>query len=204
MLNFIQHAAATGFGEARMEIWKRFNDKELTHSMAHYLQAVAGLKEEKGHARVGDIADRLGVSKSGVTSMLRSLSSRGLVTHEPYGCVELTDDGRRLALQTESNRQVLSMFFTNILRVPEEVAYEDACMIEHLVGPQSMIQFLRLTAFIGSTDPVAEHFREAFRAYQHRCATKETAHQCPVCKSGRCLAETIPGSVARLGQEACE
>ena len=104
-----------------MEIWKRFNDKQLTHSMAHYLQAVAGLKQEKGHARVGDIADRLGVSKSGVTSMLRSLSSRGLVTHEPYGCVELTEDGRRLAVQTESNRQVLTMFFTRILRVPEEL-----------------------------------------------------------------------------------
>ncbi len=176
-----------------MEIWKRFNVKELTHSMAHYLQAVAGLKEEKGHARVGDIADRLGVSKSGVTSMLRSLSSRGLVTHEPYGCVELTEDGMRLARRTESNRQVLTMFLTHILRVPKEIAYEDACMIEHLVGPESMVQFLRLTAFIGSDDPNAESFRTAFRQYQHRCATKETAKECPVCKDGRCLADTFPG-----------
>jgi len=187
-----------------MEIWKRFNDKQLTHSMAHYLQAVAGLKQDKGHARVGDIADRLGVSKSGVTSMLRSLSSRGLVTHEPYGCVELTEDGRRLAVQTESNRQVLTMFFTRILRVPEEIAFEDACMIEHLVGPESMIQFLRLTSFIGSEDPAAERFREAFRAYQHRCARKEAALECPVCKSGRCLAETMPGLSEAAVSEAAE
>ena len=176
-----------------MEIWKRFNDKELTHSMAHYLQAVAGLKHEKGHARVGDIADRLGVSKSGVTSMLRSLSSRGLVTHEPYGCVELTDAGHRLARRTESNRHVLTMFFTSILRVPQEIAYEDACMIEHLVGPESMIQFLRLTAFIGSDHPAANRFRTAFREYQHRCAGKKAHKECPVCKEGRCLAETFPG-----------
>jgi DtxR family Mn-dependent transcriptional regulator len=191
MVNFIQHAA----NQPRwaVEIWKRFNDKELTHSMAHYLQAVAGLKQDKGHARVGDIADRLGVSKSGVTSMLRSLSARGLVTHEPYGCVELTDAGRRLARRTESNRHVLTMFFTSILRVPQEVAYEDACMIEHLVGPESMIQFLRLTAFIGSDDPAAERFRTAFREYQHRCAGKEAHRECPVCKEGRCLAETFPG-----------
>jgi Mn-dependent DtxR family transcriptional regulator len=187
-----------------LEIWKRFNDKELTHSMAHYLQAVAGLKEEKGHARVGDIADRLGVSKSGVTSMLRSLSSRGLVTHEPYGCVELTEDGSRLARQTESNRQVLTMFFTSILRVPEEIAYEDACMIEHLVGPESMIQFLRLTAFIGSDDPTAERFRSAFRQYQHHCASKAAAKECPVCKEGRCLADTFPGLVSKFGEGAAE
>ena len=83
-----------------MDIWKRFGEKEVSHSMAHYLQAVASLKGEKGHARVGDIADQLGVSKSGVTSMLRSLQSRGLVTHEPYGCVELTPPGRQLAERT--------------------------------------------------------------------------------------------------------
>ena len=187
-----------------MEIWKRFSGKELTHSMAHYLQAVAGLKEEKGHARVGDIADRLGVSKSGVTGMLRSLSSRGLVTHEPYGCVELTDDGWRLARQTESNRQVLTMFFTNILGVREEIAWEDACMIEHLVGPESMIQFLRLTAFIGSDDPAAERFRDAFHAYRHRCASKQAAKECPVCKSGRCLAETFPGLGGKFGEGVAE
>src|SRR5258705_4014585 len=125
MVNFIQHAA----NQPRwaVEIWKRFNDKELTHSMAHYLQAVAGLKQDKGHARVGDIADRLGVSKSGVTSMLRFLSARGLVNHEPYGCVELTDAGRRLARRTESNSHVPPMFFPSILPVLQEAGDQDAC-----------------------------------------------------------------------------
>lgn len=177
-----------------MEIWKRFHDKELTHSMAHYLQAVAGLKDEKGHARVGDIAERLGVTRSGVTSMLHSLSARGLVTHEPYGCVELTDAGRMLARRTESNREVLTQFLAQILRVPKEIAFEDACMIEHLVGPESMIEFLRLTAFLESDDPSAEGFRAAFREYQLQCAGGHSERECPVCKEGRCLAEALPGA----------
>ena len=91
--------------------------------MAHYLQAVASLKADKGHARVGDIADHLGVSKSGVTSMLRSLQSRGLVSHERYGAVELTPAGQRLAVRTESSRRVLTMFLTEILGVSEDVAH---------------------------------------------------------------------------------
>ena len=176
-----------------MNTWKKFNDKELTHSMAHYLQAVAGLKLAKGHARVGDIAGRLGVSKSGVTSMLRSLSSRGLVTHEPYGCVELTEAGRRLAQRTESNRKVLTMFFTDILRVTDGIGYEDACMIEHLVSQESMIQLLRLTAFMGSDDQAAERFRSVFREYQLRCSGGGDGDKdCPVCK-GSCLAGSFPG-----------
>ena len=118
--------------EADTETWKRFNEKELTHSMAHYLQAVASLKREKGYAKVSDIACRLGVSRAGVTSMLRSLKTRGLVAHERYGLVELTDEGSRFARMTETNREVLSQFFTNILGLPSEMANEDACMIEHL------------------------------------------------------------------------
>lgn len=169
-----------------MEVWKRFHDNELTHSMAHYLQAVAGLKEEKGHARVGDIADRLGVSKSGVTSMLRSLSTHQLVSHERYGCVELTDEGRRLAARTETNRKVLEVFFTDILRVPQAVADENACMIEHLVTPEAMLQFLRLIAFAESDDPSAVQFRETFRDFQLRCESGLDCAECGACH-GSCL-----------------
>jgi Mn-dependent DtxR family transcriptional regulator len=153
-----------------METWKRFGEKEVSHSMAHYLQAVAALKDEKGFVRVGDIADRLGVSKSGVTSMLRTLHTRGFVDHERYGCVELTPTGRQLAERTESNRRVLSVFLSEILAVPESIAAEDACMIEHLVSPQVMVELLRLTSFMRGDHPAAQAFRDAFYASPGACA----------------------------------
>ena len=147
-----------------MDIWKRFGEKEVSHSMAHYLQAVATLKAEKGHARVGDMAEHLGVSKSGVTSMIRSLGRRGLVRHERYGCVELTSEGAVLATRTESSRRVLTMFLSEILGVPESIAEEDACMIEHLVSPEVSAELLRLTTFLRSTHPAASQFRDAYAA----------------------------------------
>jgi DtxR family transcriptional regulator, Mn-dependent transcriptional regulator len=194
-LNSIEHGLHRVEGVLATETWKRFNEKELTHSMAHYLQAVAGLKREKGHARVGDIAERLGVSKSGVTSMLRSLQSRGLVDHEPYGCVELTAAGLRLAQRTEANRTILVRFFADILRVPEGIAVEDACMIEHLVSPETMVQFLRLTSYIQSDEATASRFRNAFRAYQAGCEGGAAGEDCPVCQ-GQCLRESLdePGA----------
>ncbi len=177
-------------GEAPTETWKRFNEKELTHSMAHYLQAVASLKREKGYAKVSDIAGRLGVSRAGVTSMLRSLKTRGLVDHERYGLVELTEEGRRFAKMTETNREVLSQFFTNILGLSPEMANEDACMIEHLVSPESMVQFLRLTALIQSDDPAAERFRAAFKSYQEKCDAGSAGADCPVCQ-GDCVKDRL-------------
>ncbi len=172
-----------------MDIWKRFGEKEVSHSMAHYLQAVASLKGEKGHARVGDIADQLGVSKSGVTSMLRSLQSRGLVTHEPYGCVELTAAGKHLAERTESSRRVLTMFLSEILGVSEDMASEDAYMIEHLVSPEVSVELLRLTNFMRSQHPVAVQFREAYRESPRSCA-EHAPGACDLC-GATCLRESL-------------
>jgi len=181
-----------------METWKRFHEKELTHSMAHYLQAIATVARDQGEASVSAIADLLGVSKAGVTSMLRSLKARGLVEHKPYGHVTLTEEGRRLAARTERSRDVLTQFFTDILGLPPETAGEDACMIEHLVSPSSMVQLLRLTAFLRSDDPAAARMREAFRAYQARCDAGDVGDPCPVC-TGTCVRHAfeeseLPGS----------
>ena len=180
-----------------MDIWKRFGEKEVSHSMAHYLQAVAMLKADKGHARVGDIADHLKVSKSGVTSMLRSLQARGLVTHERYGAVELTPAGQRLASRTESNRRVLTMFLAEILGVPEEVASEDACMIEHLVSPEVSVELLRLTTFVRSQHPVAAQFREAYKASPRSCS-EHPPGACDVCGL-TCLRESLVGEPGETG-----
>jgi DtxR family Mn-dependent transcriptional regulator len=168
-----------------METWKRFQSKRLTHSMAHYIQAIAAATSEGHEASVGQIADRLGVSKAGVTSMLRTLSARGLASHERYGDVKLTEEGKRLASRTERSRDVLTEFFTEILGLPGDLAEEDACMIEHLVSPASMVQLLRLTAFLRSNNEAAVGFRAAFHAYVEGCE-EGSSPACPVCK-GACL-----------------
>jgi len=183
-----------------VELWKKFGEKEVSHSMAHYLQTVATLKADKGHARVGDIAEQLGVSKSGVTSMLRSLERRGLVRHEKYGCVELTAEGAGFATRTASSRTVLTMFLTEILDISEEVASEDACMIEHLVSPEVTIELLRLTTFMRSRHPAAARFREAFRTSPASCKDHAPG-ACDVC-SASCLHESLAATSAPVGGRA--
>ncbi|MBI5838429.1 MAG: metal-dependent transcriptional regulator [Candidatus Eisenbacteria bacterium] len=172
-----------------MDVWKRFGEKEVSHSMVHYLQAVAAIKTEKGYARVSDVALRLGVSRSGVTSMMQTLHARGLVNHERYGCVELTATGGRLAKRTESSRHVLTVFLTEMLGVPEAVAQEDACMIEHLVSPEVMIELVCLTAFMRSEHPAALQFREAYSAHPRGC-TEEAPGECDLC-GGACLHDSL-------------
>jgi DtxR family Mn-dependent transcriptional regulator len=183
-----------------MEVWKRYHEKELSHSMAHYLQAVAGLKKDKGYARVGDIADRLGVSKSGVTSMLRSLAARGLVDHERYGCVELTASGWEVAARTESNRQLLTVFFRDVLGVTDDTASEDACMIEHLVSPEAMTRLLRLTAILSSDDADVATVLDRFRRSRRVCPYHDV-ESCDICVE-HCLVDSIARDLVRPRKSA--
>jgi DtxR family Mn-dependent transcriptional regulator len=72
----------------------------MTQSLEDYLEMVSFLSDEgqgQGQVRVTDIAARLGFSKPSVLTALKLLEERGLVLHEYYGRVTITDKGRKLA-----------------------------------------------------------------------------------------------------------
>lgn len=183
--------------EATLETWKRFGERDLSHSMTHYLQVVAGLMAEKHYARAADVARRLQVSRSGVSSMLRTLAARGYVRHERYGHVELTELGAELARRTEANRRVLITFLSEILGVPQPLAEEDACMIEHLVSPEVVHALLDLTTFVASQHPAAQAFREAFAGRGTAPAVALT-----LCDRGCVRTQLEPRVPATAAQEA--
>lgn len=63
-------------------------------------------------------------------------------------------------------------------------------MIEHLVSPGSMVQFLKLTSLIQSDHPAAEAFRGAFLDYQQRCNHDVTSGECNLCEES-CLRDSL-------------
>ena len=52
------------------QVWKNFEDNELTHSAAHHLMAVHELRQEYGYARVSDIAKHLRITKGSVSTAM--------------------------------------------------------------------------------------------------------------------------------------
>lgn len=56
--------------------------KTLTSVMEDYLETIFNLEIDKKVVRVKDIAGRLKVKMPSVTSMLKTLSERGLVNYE--------------------------------------------------------------------------------------------------------------------------
>ena len=74
------------------------DDLKLTKSERETLKAVYRLTKGDEPAHTGDLAERLDVSPSTVTTTVKRLADRGLVEHRLYKGVELTDAGRREAV----------------------------------------------------------------------------------------------------------
>ena len=76
-----------------------------------YIEVIHDLETEKKVARVKDIADRRGVSKSSVSLVLNQLRKKDLIDHEQYGHVTLSETGLVLAKELERKHSIIKTFF---------------------------------------------------------------------------------------------
>lgn len=112
--------------------------KNLTSVMEDYLETIFNLEKDKRVVRVKDIAGKLGVKMPSVTSMLKSLSDRGLVNYEKYEYVFLTEEGNAIGREMNRRHEILFRFLTKILNIDPSNASEEACKMEHVLSPETM------------------------------------------------------------------
>lgn len=137
-----------------------------------YLEAIFSLSKERGHAKVTELADVLGVKPASVSEMLEKLSRKGYVNYKKRMHVTLTEKGLKEAKKLREKRDLLVKFLTTI-GVPEEVARRDACSIEHTLHPETLKQLRNFVRFVESSPSVnprwLDHFREFCRTGKHPC-----------------------------------
>jgi DtxR family transcriptional regulator, Mn-dependent transcriptional regulator len=119
----------------------------LSESLEDYLEAIYHLVQEKKVARVRDIAARKGVKMSSVVGALRRLSTEELIHYRAREYVELTEPGEELAKKVVARHQFLSKFFVEVLGVDGETADDEACSIEHVLSPGTMVRMRRLVGY---------------------------------------------------------
>ena len=110
----------------------------LTQSMEDYLEAIFEIDKSKRAVRVKDVSEKLGVTMPSVTGALRNLEAKGLIKHEKYEYIELTDAGMEQASRIASRHHAISAFLIEILGVDQATAEEDACKIEHVLSATTM------------------------------------------------------------------
>jgi DtxR family transcriptional regulator, Mn-dependent transcriptional regulator len=84
-----------------------------------------------GEAHTGALADRLGLSPGTVTSMVKRLAERGLLTHTPYKGVTLSPTGRRAAVGAIRRHRIVERFLADMLGYAWNEADRLATAFEH-------------------------------------------------------------------------
>ncbi len=106
----------------------------LSASMEDYLEAIFVIEKSKRVVRVRDVAKKLSVTMPSVNGALKNLEAMGLISHQKYEYIELTDAGALKAAEILKIHKTIYRFLKEILGVDNETAEQDACKIEHYLS----------------------------------------------------------------------
>ena len=132
----------------------------LSASMEDYLEAIYHIVAEKQAVRAKDIAQRLEVNNSSVTTALRALAQRGLINYVPYDVITLTAEGKRVSEDVIERHEALQGFFMKILLIDKELADKAACDMEHALPREILAPLSRFIEFVERCPQCLEEFHQ--------------------------------------------
>ncbi|MDP4152095.1 MAG: metal-dependent transcriptional regulator [Bacillota bacterium] len=108
-------------------------------SSENYLEVIYNLSDNTDKTvRSVDIARKLNISRASVNKAIGVLKAQGLVDHEHYGDIRLTENGLESAKKVLSRHKLLKSFLINVLHVAEGTAENDACLMEHVLSEETI------------------------------------------------------------------
>jgi DtxR family Mn-dependent transcriptional regulator len=108
----------------------------LTAAVEDYVKAIYTLESRGDGATTTALAERLEVRPASVSGMLPKLTELGLVQHEPYHGVRLTDRGRRVALEVVRHHRLLELFLVESLGMTWDEVHAEAEVLEHVISEE--------------------------------------------------------------------
>lgn len=163
------------------------NQRDLTSVAQDYLKVI-WTAQEWSHEKVSTkmLAERIGVSASTASESIRKLADQGLVDHEKYGAVTLTQAGRDAALAMVRRHRLMETFLVRMLGYSWDEVHDEAEVLEHAVSDRMLD---RIDAKLGY--PKRDPHGDPIPAADGHVPTPD-ARQLSVCSDG----ET--GTVARI------
>ena len=125
---------------------------QLTAPVEDYLKVIHELESSGAAAGTNDIARVLGIAAASVSGMVRRLAEQGLIAHERYRGVRLTEAGRAAALRTIRRHRVIESYLARALGYPWDRVHDEAERLEHACSDELID---RMAEAIGepTTDP---------------------------------------------------
>jgi DtxR family transcriptional regulator, Mn-dependent transcriptional regulator len=113
------------------------HQEQRSSAVEDYAKAIYAL-ELRGDEPVttNALAERLGVTPASASGMVKRLGELGLVEHQPYHGVSLTEQGRRVALEVMRHHRLLELYLVEDLGVPWDRVHAEAEVLEHVLSEE--------------------------------------------------------------------
>lgn len=109
---------------------------KIYESSQDYLEKILMLREKKENVKSVDIANSMNVTKQSVHRAIKNLNENNYIVVEEKGYITLTEKGEAIAKEIYEKHKIIADFFI-MLNVSEDIAYKDACKIEHDISDES-------------------------------------------------------------------
>ena len=115
-------------------------------SLEDYLETILMLKNRLGLVRSIDIVKELNFSKPSVSIAMKNLREKEYIIMDKDGYISLTSEGNEIASRVYERHTILTQVLIK-LGVNENVAKEDACMVEHDLSEET---FSKIKEFVNN------------------------------------------------------
>lgn len=125
---------------------------KVSSSKENYLKAIFHLQEEEGTVTTNALARELNTRAASVTDMLKKLKEQKLLIYEKYQGVRLSNEGKKVAIQTIRKHRLWEFFLVEKLEFGWEEVHDVAEELEH-ISSKKLID--KLDEFLGfpTSDP---------------------------------------------------
>lgn len=135
---------------------------ELTSTEENYLKAIYHLSDGgKKSVSTNDIAAEMKTKAASVSDMLRKLGEKEVIEYRKYYGLQITESGKRFALQTIRKHRLWEVFLVEKLNFAWDEVHEVAEQLEHIHSPlliQRLDSYLNYPKFDPHGDPIPDEF----------------------------------------------
>jgi len=136
--------------------------KALTPAEENYLKSIYHLSDGgKTNVSTNDISNEMKTKPASVSDMLRKLAEKAVIDYRKYYGVNITEEGKRLALQIVRKHRLWEVFLVEKLRFSWDEVHEVAEELEHIKSPilmQRLDEFLDHPKFDPHGDPIPDEY----------------------------------------------
>lgn len=132
----------------------------VSHTVENYIKAIFQLSERDGTTiSTSALSEKLKTTSASVTDMLKKLAELDLLVYKKYYGVQLTEQGKSLAVQIVRKHRLWETFLHEKLNISWDKVHEIAEQLEHINAPgliEPLNDFLGNPKFDPHGDPIPD------------------------------------------------